>query len=61
MKKFINNYFNDFVKLDSLLAFSISLILNLLIYKNLKNAVIFASLFVIIFLFFLNILRLLSK
>ncbi len=61
MKKFINNYFNDFVRLDSLLAFSISLILNLLIYKNLKNAVIFASLFVIIFLFFLNILRLLSK
>ena len=61
MKEFINNYFNDFVKLDSLLAFSISLILNLAIYKNLKNAVIFASLFVIIFLFFLNILRLLSK
>ncbi len=61
MKKFINNYFNDFVKLDSLLAFSISLILNLVIYKNLKNAIIFASLFVIIFLFFLNILRLLSK
>lgn len=61
MKEFINNYFNDFVKLDSLLAFSISLILNLAIYKNLKNAIIFASLFVIIFLFFLNILRLLSK
>lgn len=61
MKTFINNYLNDFVKLDSLLAFSISLILNLAIYKNLKNAIIFASLFVIIFLFFLNILRLLSK
>ena len=61
MKTFINNYFNDFLKHDTLLAFSISLILNLAIYKNLKNAVIFASLFVIIFLFFLNILRLLSK
>jgi hypothetical protein len=58
---FLKKYFNDFLKLDSLLAFSIALILNLIIYKNLKNAVIFALLFVVIFLFFLNILRLLSK
>ena len=61
MKNFINNYLSDFLKHDTLLAFGISFILNLIIYKNLKNAIIFASLFVIVFLFCLNILRILSK
>lgn len=58
MIKFIKNYLEDFLKLDSILAFSISLILNLVLYKNIKNAIIFATLFVVIFLFILNLIRL---
>lgn len=56
MKLFIKNYLNDFLKIDSILAFTIAFILNLIIYKNIKKAVLFSCLFVIVFLFFLNLL-----
>lgn len=56
MKLFIKNYLNDFLKIDSILAFTIAFILNLVMYKNIKKAVLFSCLFVIVFLFFLNLL-----
>lgn len=58
--KFITNFFNDFLKIDSILAFSLALILNLILYKNLKKGIIFSVLFVVLFLFILNLFQLLS-
>ena len=56
MKLNIKNYLNDFKKIDSILAFILAFILNLIIYKNPKKALLFSCCFVIIFLFILNLL-----
>ena len=58
MKKFLKEYLKDFTKIDTILAFIVALTLNYLIYKKFKNALIFSILFVIVFLFFLNIIHL---
>ena len=52
MKFFLKEYINSFTKKDTMLAFTVALVLNYLIYKNIKKALIFSILFVIIFLFF---------
>lgn len=55
---FIKRYINDFTKVDTLLAFLVSCILYYLFTKNLKHAFLFSVGFVVIFLFFLNIISL---
>lgn len=53
---FIKRYLQDFTKVDTLLAFLVSCILYYLFTKNLKDAFLFSVCFVVIFLFFLNII-----
>ena len=57
MKFFLKEYIKSFTKIDTILAFTVALILNYLIYKNMKKALTFSILFVIIFLFFLNLIQ----
>jgi hypothetical protein len=56
--KFLTEYIKKFIKIDTILAFIVALVLNYLIYKNVKKALIFSVLFVIVFLFFLNLINL---
>ena len=53
---FIHDYIFDLKKKDTLLAFIISFFLYYQEHKNLKNSIIFSIKFVLIFLFFLNLL-----
>ena len=57
MKHFFINYLNDFKKIDTILAFIIAFSLNFILYNNIKKSFIFSSLFVIVFLFFLNLVK----
>jgi hypothetical protein len=54
---FFNEYIKSFTKMDTVLAFNVAFVLNYLIYKNVKNALKFSILFVIVFLFFLNLIK----
>ena len=56
--KFLTEYIKNFIKIDTILAFTVALVLNYLIYKNIKKALTFSILFVIVFLFFLNLIHL---
>lgn len=55
IKKFTNNLLLSFIKIDTILAFIVSLLLYYLFEKNIYKALLFSVLFVIIFLVFLNI------
>lgn len=52
---FFKDFLNDFKKFDTILAFSVSFILNYLLTKDFKQTLIFSILFVIIFLLLLNL------
>ena len=53
----IKKYLLSFYKLDSLLAFIISTILFYLYTKKIYKAIYFSISFVVVFLFFLNIIK----
>lgn len=57
LKEFIKKYMLNFIKLDTILAFIISFILYYIFTKNVYNALLFSIIFVVIFLFCLNILK----
>ena len=53
---FIQNYISDLKKKDTFLAFLVSYILHYVEHKNIKQSLLFSIKFVLIFLFFLNLL-----
>ena len=57
MSNFFTNYLNNLKKIDTILAFFVSFIINYAINRNIKNALIVSILFVVTFLFFLNIIK----
>ena len=57
MKKILSGFIEDIKKLDSILAFFVSLALFYIFTKKIWNALLFSICFVLVFLMLLNIIK----